>query len=148
MLDSPYSAGTYGANPDPLVAKYLFRPPQVNDIPWYKPDDRGPAVWLFRHYRPKTRGVNVFILSDNTIAQDTATPENPNSNYPLPWILNDPSGPYSYTTNWDGQQETASLPVWIQYIYEGGHDHIINEQEAQFLQLTVPGYTTCITALN
>jgi hypothetical protein len=147
MLDGPYSASVYSADPQDNGPFFHFTPPTVNDIPWYEPDDHGPMVWLYRHFRPKTRGVNVFILSDGTIAQDTATPENSNSAYPLPWILNDPSGPYSYTTNWDLTVETASLPVWIEYCYYGGHTYTINQFEANYLTSTVPGYSSLITSI-
>jgi hypothetical protein len=145
MMDSPYAASTYSADPSYYGPLFKFEPPTVNDIPWYLPTDHGPAVWLLRHYRPKTRGVNVFVLSDDTVAQDTATSENPNTNYPLPWILNDPSGPFAYTTNWDLSIETASLPVWIQYVYYGSHIYTINQFEATFL--TNAGYGDRITAL-
>ena len=100
---------------------------------------------LWRHYALKYRGVNVYVLSDDTFVQDTATSENSNTNIPLPWILNDPSGPYSYTTNFDGTIETASLNPYVQYIYEGGHVHTINQYEATLLSKA--GYSDCITPL-
>ena len=90
-------------------------------------------------------GGNVFILSDGSVVQDTATPENSNTNIPLPWITNDPSGPYSYTTNFDGTIETASLPVWINYVYVGGHQYTINQYECNVL--TAAGYADRIVAI-
>jgi len=118
---------------------YYFSPPTVRDIPNYLPESTGPAVWLLRHYRLKERGVNVFLLSDGTYTQDTNTPENPNSGYPLPWITNDPSGPFSYVTNWDGTTTSTTLPVWIVKVYEGGHRHEITAEEAASLEAA--GYT-------
>jgi len=145
MIDAPYAASTYSADPASTGPLFTFQTPTVNDIPNYLPTDRGPAVSLLRHYRPKTRGVNVFVLSDNTVVQDTATAENSNTSYPLPWILNDPSGPFAYTTNWDLTIQTASLPVWIQYVYYGSHVYTINQFEATFLSNA--GYGNLIHAL-
>ena len=88
---------------------------------------------LWRHYKPRPRGVNVYMLSDGTFVQDTATPDNSLTNIPLPNIINDPAGAYSYTTNWDGTIETASLPVWIEKVYEGGHTHPVTSSEAALL---------------
>lgn len=145
MLDAPYSASTYSADPASTGPLFKFTPPTVNDIPWYKPTDHGPAVWLYRHFRPKTRGVNVFILSDGTVVQDTATPNNTNSGYPMPWILNDPGGPYSSVTNWDLTVTDTTLPVWIEYVYYGSHTYTINQFEATFLETA--GYADYITPL-
>ena len=149
MYVSPYAIETYADGADGDVGNgplYVFETPWVYDIPNYLPTSRMmPETMLWRHFRQKPRGVNVFVLSDNSVVQDTATVENSNSNIPLPFILNDPSGPYSYTTNWDGTIETATLPVYIQYVYEGGHLHTINQFEAEFL--SAAGYSTWITAL-
>jgi len=145
MIDAPYSASTYSADPVSTGPLFHFQTPTVDDIPNYLPDDHGPAVWLLRHYRPKTRGVNVFVLSDGTVAQDTATAENSNTSYPLPWILNDPSGPFAYTTNWDLTIETATLPVYIDYVYYGSHLYTINQTEANFL--SAAGYSDRITPI-
>lgn len=150
MYTSAYAAEAYSSGEGAEGPLYLFTPPFVNDEPWYTPTDHGPAVALFRHYRPKSRGVNVFVLSDGNVAQDTGTTENTNTNYPLPWILNDPSGPYSYVTNWDGTITETTLPVWIAYVYEGGHEHIINQTEANFLiayTANGAGYADCIAAI-
>ena len=145
MFTSPYAASTYADGAEGSGPLYQFQPPQVNDIPWYLPTSHGPAVALYKHYRLKSRGVNVFVLSDDTVVQDTATPENSNTNMPLPWILNDPLNEYSYVTNWDGSITNTYLDPHIAYVYEGGHVHTINQTEAEFL--SAAGYSDSITAL-
>ena len=143
---STYAASSYSGGGQVDGPLFQFQTPIVKDIPNYLPETtRAIQVMLWRHFELKRRGVNVFILSDGSVVQDTATPENPNTNIPLPWITNDPSGPYSYTTNFDGTIETASLPVWITYIYEGGHVNIINQTEANFL--SAAGYSGNIVAI-
>ena len=124
---------------------YTFVTPTVNDVPNILPDTMSTvAVMLWRHYRLKSRGVNVYMLSDGSVVQDTATAENDNTSIPLPWITNDPGGPFSYVTNWDGTIATASLPVWVTNIYEGGHVHTIDGVEADIL--SAAGYSGLITA--
>jgi hypothetical protein len=148
---STYAANSYSGGGQISGPLFTFICPEVNDIPWYLPETpSGPAVSLLRHYRPKTRSVNVFVLSDGNVVQDTGTPENNDTNIPLPWITNDPSGPYAYTTNWDLTIETASLPIWIVYMYEGGHKHTINQTEANFLSTYTAngtGYSDRIVAI-
>jgi hypothetical protein len=175
MDASPYGASTFsqgGVTNGPL---FQFQTPLVKDIPTYLPESRGVQVLLWRHYTPKYRGVNVYVLSDGTVVQDTPTTENANTNIPLPWILNnDPKvqgwyppiydehghvtyGPfvswltgaedntYSYVTNWDGSITTTVLDPHIVYIYEGGHAHTINQYEANIL--SGAGYSGNITPL-
>jgi hypothetical protein len=132
MYGTAYAVGAYDADGTSNL-QALFSPPFVYDIPNYLPTDGGARVGLWRHYKPKARGVNVYLLSDGTIVQDTATAENSETSFPLPYILNDPSGPYAYTTNWDGTIEEASLPVWIMKVYEGGHVHQVTASEAALL---------------
>ena len=145
MDTSAYAAGTYAEGGSTSGLLFKFTPPTVDDIPNYGPDTHPLKIRLYRHYKPKTRGVNVYVLSDGTAVQDTPTSENQNTSYPLPWILNDPSGPFAYITNWDGSVTTDSLPVWIVYVYYGGHTEIINQTEADFL--SSQGYSDCITPL-
>jgi len=143
---SAYAANSYSGGGQTDGPLFSFQTPIVKDIPNYLPDTKSKiAIMLWRHYELKTRGVNVFILSDASVVQDTATSENSDTNIPLPWITNNPSGPYSYTTNWDGTIETASLPVWVTYVYEGGHIHTINQAEANFLSNA--GYSDRIVAI-
>lgn len=141
MYTGPYALSTYAAGEEGVYT-YVFSPPVVYDRPTYLPDSSPQQVALQRHYAPRARGVNVFVLSDGTVVQDTATSENSNTNIPLPWILNDPGGPYSSVTNIDLSVTNTSLPVWIDFVYEGGHNHPINTFEATFL--TAAGYADCI----
>jgi hypothetical protein len=165
------SAGDSGGGADAAVAyipKPYFTPPLVKDIAPYLPDSSGLQVRLFRHYATRYRGVNVYLLSDGTFVQDTATPENTNSGYPLPWILNNdptkigwnppsyvngqivygpevswPTGalPNTYSTvyNIDGTVTTTALSPYIAKIYEGSHTHAITQDEA--VALMAAGYT-------
>jgi hypothetical protein len=143
---SAYAANSYSGGGQTGGPLFSFQTPIVKDIPNYLPETKSViAVMLWRHYQLKSRGVNVFILSDGSVVQDTATPENSNTNIPLPWITNNPSGPYSYTTNFDGTIETASLPVWINYVYVGGHQYTINQYECNVL--TAAGYADRIVAI-
>ena len=150
MDASPYGASTFsqgGVTEGPL---FYFTTPLVRDIPNYLPTSKGDEIRLWRHYRLKERGVNVFVLSDGSVAQDTATTENANSGYPLPWNLTgdyivDLKNDIAYVTNWDGTVTHTYLDPKIQYVYEGGHTHTINQSEASFL--TAAGYGAYITPL-
>ena len=165
------SAGDSGNGAESVNAHIpvpFFTPPTVKDIAPYLPDSSGLQVRLFRHYATRYRGVNVYLLSDGTFVQDTATPENTNSGYPLPWILNNdptkigwnppsyvngqivygpevswPTGalPNTYSTvyNIDGTVTTTALSPYIAKIYEGSHTHAITQDEA--VALMAAGYT-------
>jgi hypothetical protein len=143
MYAGDYASGTYSAGKITTPTMYVFTTPLVRDIPNYLPDSKGLAVRLLRHYRLKDRGVNVYVLSDGTVVQDTATANNPNSGYPLPWILNDPQNEISYVTNFDGSISRTFVDPHISYVYYGGHTHIINQDERDFL--VAAGYSDYIT---
>ena len=74
----------------------IFTPPLIKDVPAYLPDSTQDQKDLWRHYEQRIRGVNVWILSDGNVVQDTATPENSNTDTTAvyPWNPNDVSGPY------------------------------------------------------
>ena len=116
----------------------FFTPPTVKDIAPYLPDSSGLQVRLFRHYATRYRGVNVYLLSDGTFVQDTATVENGNTGYPLPWIINDPANEYLTVFNIDGSVTHTLLNPHIAKIYEGGHRHPLTNKEAA--ALTAAGY--------
>ena len=139
MYVSTYAAAPYAGGADDGTTWFAFQTPIVSDIPNYLPDTRGLAPYLWRHYRLKNRGVNVFLLSDGTFVQDTPTTENSNAGIPLPWILNDPKNEYAYVTNWDGTISETFLDPHPIKVYEGGHIHYINKIEAD--ALTAAGYT-------
>ena len=100
-----------------------FTPPIVNDRPPFLPDSETLRPWekgLFKFFSPGPRYVMVFYLSDGSFVQDTATPENSNTNVPYPWDPSNPSAPYVTSTWWDVSQtppvfhvDTTSHPVWI-----------------------------------
>lgn len=85
---TPYEGG--------VVTGYLFTPPLVKDRPPFLPDSSQMQKELWMHYENRYRGVNVWIMSDGSVVQDTATPENSNTDMSgvYPWNPNDPSGPY------------------------------------------------------
>ena len=58
---------------------YTFTPPLVKTVPPFGPDSTQAQVDLWRHYENRYRGVNVWILSDNTVVQSDATTENSNT---------------------------------------------------------------------
>jgi len=145
MDASPYGASTFSGGGETSGPLFQFQTPYVKDIPTYLPESRGIQVALMRHYASRYRGVNVFVLSDGSVVQDTPTAENSNTNIPLPWIINDSLNVFSYVTNWDGTIDTEALNPHVSYIYEGGHIHTINQTENDFL--VSKGYSAWITAL-
>ena len=122
---------------------YTFTPPLAQIVPPYLADTKGLQYLLYRYAKPTYRGVNVYVLSNGTVAQDYPTPENSNTNYPLPWNPSNPSAPFSTVTNFDGTTTSTSLPVYIVNIYQGGHIHTISDEQATFLSAN--GYANCIT---
>lgn len=100
----------------------LWQCPVVYDNPPFLPDTCGVALSLFRHYTPRARGVNVFMLSNGTFVQDTATPENSNVNVPYPWDPYNPAAPFSRVVQYPPHPEidTGQNPYIIGVFY-GGH---------------------------
>jgi hypothetical protein len=48
----------------------LFTPPaHATEVPPVDVDSRGPARALFRHYRARPAGRNVYIYSDDTVSE-------------------------------------------------------------------------------
>ena len=125
-----------------------FTPPTTKDNPAFLPESTGPAKALFRFYPNRARYINVFALSNGTFVQDTASPENSNTNIPYPWNPNDPSGPYSSTAYGDytqtppqQAQTNVSHDVWITKVYFG--PTYVSDAEAA--ALTAAGYGALIT---
>ena len=46
--------------------------PSVRVVPPFLPDTTGQAFALFRHYELRKRGVNIFVLSDQSVVTDYA----------------------------------------------------------------------------
>ena len=80
-----------------------FTPPKVKDNPPILPDSKGLERRLWRYFPNRARYVLVFKLSDGTFVQDTATPENSNTNIPYPYNPWNPEAPYStsYFVNYE-----------------------------------------------
>ena len=96
-LGSTYLGGGYlGYGPSALQTYYFFTPPLVQDRPTFLPDSSTLQKELWRHFERRYRGVNVWLLSDGSIVQDTSTPENSNVDMSAvyPWNINDATAPY------------------------------------------------------
>ena len=78
---------------------YYFSPPLIKDRPPFLPDSSELEKSLWAHFENRIRGVNVWIISDGSVVQDTATPENSNTNMTpvYPWNPDAPSAPYVTT---------------------------------------------------
>ena len=81
-----------------------FTPPLVQDRPPFLPDSTEMEKSLWRHFENRIRGVNVWIMSDNSVVQDTATAENSNTNLSgvYPWDVNNAKAPYVRSIYIDG----------------------------------------------
>ena len=85
----------------------------------------------------------VFALSDGTFVQDTATPENSNTNIPYPYNPWDPAAPFatSYYINYEVSPPvptvtTVSQNPWIAKVYQG----TMYVTDAEAAALTAAGY--------
>ena len=78
---------------------YYFSPPLIKDRPPFLTDSSELEKSLWSHFENRIRGVNVWIISDGSVVQDTATPENSNTNMTpvYPWNPDAPSAPYVTT---------------------------------------------------
>lgn len=130
-----------GGDSGPLTI--TFTPPIVYDNPAYLPDSTGPARNLFRYCANRPRRVYVYALSDGTFVQDTATPENSNTNIPYPYNPWDPSAPYASSSYVDFTQTPARVvtsetahDVWITKVYMTATT--VTQSEAY--DLTAAGY--------
>jgi hypothetical protein len=105
-------------------------------------------VGLWRHFENRSRGVNVFELSDGTFVQDTATSENSNTSIPYPWNPDDPSAPYVHVQNWDGTVTDISHAVYITTVWFGGRSYQVSAAQASALTAYTAhgaGYADCLT---
>lgn len=85
---TPYEGG--------VATGFFFTPPLVKDRPPFNPDSTPMEKSLWAHFENRLRGVNVWIMSDGSVVQDTATAENSNTNMSevYPWNPSNPGGPY------------------------------------------------------
>lgn len=74
----------------------VFTPPVVKLVPTFLEDSTQDQHDLWQHYENRERGVNVWILSDNSVVQSDASPENSNTDMTAvyPWNPFDPAAPY------------------------------------------------------
>ncbi len=125
---------------------HTFFPPTVDDDPQFDVDATPDQERLMRHFKPHTRGINVFKLSANTFVQATASPENANSNVPYPWDpfhTDDVPGLIWRGTNWDLSVETAVQDPYVVTVYYGGHDNPISDED--YALLLAAGYGEWLT---
>lgn len=117
-----------------------FTPPTAAVVPPFLPDTTGPAKNLFKYFKARKRGVNVFKLSNGTYVQDYPTPENSNTAIPYPII---PDG-QPYATSWLYSVPTYfNQAVTVVTTYYGGHSYTVSAAEAT--ALTAAGYGDSIT---
>lgn len=99
-----------------------FTPPaNATENPPILPESRGPAAALFRHYRGRPVGRNVFIYSDSTVSEV------------------DPDG---VSTFWQEVEGTPFITGHsaVSGVFYGGHDNQY-VTAAQATLLTNAGYT-------
>lgn len=129
-----------------------FTPPLVYDRPTFLPDSTDDQKDLWRHFANRARGVNVWILSDGTVVQDTATAENSNTDMSnvYPWDVNDPSAPYVTSVFIDSGADpqipsahTVSHDPYPVAFFYGGASHTVTSAQAAIL--TAAGYSDCLT---
>jgi hypothetical protein len=100
--------------------------------------------------------VNVFILSDGNVVQDTATPENSNTDMSgiYPWDVNHPAAPYVTSVFIDSganpqvaSVHTVSHTVYPVAYFYGGSSHTITAAQVTLLTNYTAfgtGYGGCI----
>jgi hypothetical protein len=117
-----------------------FTPPTIQDWPQVLPDSTPLQKRLYGHFQLRTRGVNVFKLSDGSYVQDTATAENSNTSVPYPWNLGTKDGVYGWVHD---QQHNITTTIandpFIVSVYYGGHSYSVDSVETA--ALTNAGYT-------
>ena len=97
-----------------MAITYTFTPPVANIVPPFLPETRGLQYLLFRYMPTRERGVNVYVLSDGSFAQDYPTPENQNTNFPMPYNPTEPNAPYVQWNDINGNVFFKTLPVRIE----------------------------------
>lgn len=120
-----------------------FTPPTVDDVPQvleYDPEKRhNPLGYrLMRHFKMRTRGVNVFKMSDGTYQRDDQGPGEPWP--PTPDVPNN-----AIAQSWyQGQMTNFPLPSpRVVTVYYGGHSYQVDASEAA--ALTTAGYGAFIS---
>ena len=138
-MGSPFSSG-YSTGFGPLAASgaiYTFTPPTVQDVTriWGHSNDR-----LWRWYKPFVRGVNVYVLEDGTVVQDTPTPQNANSNVPYPIMAPDNTVAQVWSVFGNVNSKVPN-PVVMEFY--GGPTYTVPAVVAQLL--TAAGYLVTVS---
>lgn len=120
-----------------------FTTPTVFDNPAFLPDSMGVQRRLWRYFPNRARYVVVFALSNGTFVQDTATPENSDTNVPYPYNPYDPSAPYATSYFIDYEQvppvpakTTYANDPYITKVYCG----VVQVTASEASALTAAGY--------
>jgi hypothetical protein len=133
-----------------------FTPPLVKDRPPFLPETPEIAKELWQHFENRIRGVNVWIMSDGSVVQDTATPENSNTDMSgvYPWNPSDPSGPYVRSIYIDSganpqvaTEHDVSHPVYPVTFFAGGSSYVLTSAQVTLLTNYTSfgtGYADCI----
>lgn len=134
-----------------------FTPPLVKDRPTFLPDSTQAQIDLWRHFENRERGVNVWIMSDNSVVQDTATAENSNTDMTgvYPWNPSNPSAPYVRSIYIDPsanpqvptEHDTSHDPYPVAFFQGGTTTPITAAQESILTGYTSygTGYSDCIS---
>ena len=135
----------------------IFTPPLIKDRPTFLEDSSQDQKDLWRHYENRYRGVNVWILSDGNVVQDTTTPENSNTDMSAvyPWNPNNPSAPYVRSIYIDAgvrpqvaSVHTVSHAVYPVAYFAGASSYLITQPQATLLADYTThgiGYSDCLT---
>lgn len=98
-----------------------FEAPAVDGVPSILPSTRGLQRKLFRHYRSRPEGVNVFIYSDGTVSES------------------EPNGSTALWREADRTGDTEPTAPYVTHVFWGGHEpEEVTEAEAALL--TAAGY--------
>lgn len=133
-----------------------FTPPLVQVVPTFTPDSTQDQIDLWRHYENRIRGVNVWILSDNTVVQSDPSPENSNTDMSavFPWNISNPQDPYVRSIYIDpgvrpqvpSEHDVAHNPYPVAY-FQGGTTTPVTAAQATLLTNYTAfgtGYGDCI----
>jgi len=133
----------------------VFQPPLIKDRPPFLPDSTAAQKELWQHFEPRIRGVNVWIMSDGSVVQDTASPENSNTDLSgvYPWDVNNPAAPYVRAIFVDAgaagatEHDTAHA-VYPVAFFSGGSSHPVTAAQVTLLTNYTShgsGYGDCIS---
>ena len=119
---------------------YYFTPPTIRDRPAYLPDSTPDQRDLWRHFENRLRGVNIWILANNEVITETATPENSNTDTSqiYPWDVNNAYAPYVRAIYIDvnanpqvaSEHDTAHTNPPVAFFQGGTTTPITNAQQA------------------